>query len=105
MTKDEAKKLGAKAGKDHGTQIWTDVPYERLAQVAEKYRHKKAWTDVDYEPAESKWNKKTERWDVTKTQIPAALRDTFKTAYIQAGIKVIEENIKHAIKTGYLEEA
>lgn len=112
MTAAEAKRLGTKEGKDRGERIWTEVPYGRLAQVAEKYRHRKAWEDLAnsdlgelfYESKHSVFDKKKGRWDITRTQIPSEHRGTFKKAYIAAGMKVIEENVEEALKTGYLQD-
>lgn len=104
MTSAEAKRLGTKEGKERGERIWTEVPYPRLAEVAEKYRHKKAWDVLAYESAESVFNKEKGRWDVTRTHIPPEHRATFKKAYVEAGMEVIEENVQDAIKSGYLQD-
>lgn len=106
MTKEQARQLGVKEGRNAAESIWTDTPYQRLAEVAEKYRHKAAWEkrSIRYQTSESEWNKSTKRWDIEQTQIPDELHDTFKKAYIAAGMAFIENEVQHALRTGYLQE-
>jgi hypothetical protein len=112
MTATEAKKLGTKEGKDRGERIWTETSSQRLPEVAEKFRHRKAWEslaagdlgELFYESKDSKFDKRKGRWDTTRTKIPSEHHATFKKAYIAAGMKIIEENVQDAIKSGWLQD-
>ena len=106
MTKAEARKLGTEEGKDRGERIWTETSPQRLATVAEKYRHKKNWDlhEHDYMSTKSVWNKSKKQWDTTRIEILHEHRAAFKKAYVEAGVEIIEENVQHAIKSGWLQE-
>lgn len=109
MTKEQARKLGVKIGRSDAAAIWSEAPQLRLAEVAEKYRHKKSWEkmeiDFDRIPADSVWDKKEKRWSAdVMIQIPNELRDVFRKAYVAAGATCMDNEVRHAIKTGLLEE-
>jgi hypothetical protein len=112
MTSAEAKRLGTKEGNHRGERIWTETSSQRLPEVAEKYRHRKAWEalavsdlgELFYESKTSKFDKKKGRWETTRIKIPSEHHAAFKKAYIAAGMEIIEENVQDAIKSGWLQD-
>jgi len=100
MTKTEARGKGDLLGRQIAENIFTSVPFGRLADVLEEYRRPRRW--------ERRWSVEiTYRPDLSRPgaqPLPDNLFTSMKLGFIHGGVDAIKEYIKELKADGLIQE-